>query len=404
MNTPTRTQPAIALVYLAGLWQGATLVSFPAGSALLKNSLALSDPQYGAIFLPQVALAVVGAVGGGALAQRLGLRRLLALALVANGLSQLLLATSLMITPAMGYSMLLAATAMLGLGFGISGAPLNSYPPAFFPRHRDAAVVALHTALGVGLAGGPLLADFLGRVSNWLFFPLFLMAGAFLLAALSFMVALPSAHAPGVISARGGATHPVRTSLFWLFAAIAVLYAFAEGTFSNWAIIYLAEVKQLSPTVAALALSVFWGALVGGRLLISVLIIYIASSKIWITLPILMMVAFLLLPNANSDFAGITLFALAGLACSAFFPLTIGLISSRFPHHVAWVSSMMIAALMIGVGLGTFIIGALRMELGMEQLYRISAGYPLAALVLAVIALNLPAPQQSSSDHPPITP
>ena len=81
------------------------------------------------------------------------------------------------------------------------------------------------------------------------------------------------------------------------------------------------------------------------------------------------------------------MFALAGLACSAFFPLTIALASERFPEHVAWVSSMLIAALMVGVGLGSFAIGPLREWLTFEQLYRLSAFYPAAVIGLALRAV-----------------
>ena len=162
------------------------------------------------------------------------------------------------------------------------------------------------------------------------------------------------------------------------------MYAFAEGTFSNWAAIYLREAKGLSATVAALALSVFWGALVAGRLLVSVLVLRIAPLKIWLILPALMVAAFLLLPAANTPALGLGLFALAGLACSAFFPLTITLASARFPDRVAWVSSMLIAALMVGVGLGSFVIGPLREWLAFEQLYRLSVFYPATVIALAL--------------------
>jgi len=66
---PSAALRAVLIVYVGALLQGMTLVSFPAVSAMLKQTLALSDAEYGAIFLPQVALAIVGAVAGGALAQ-----------------------------------------------------------------------------------------------------------------------------------------------------------------------------------------------------------------------------------------------------------------------------------------------------------------------------------------------
>ena len=94
--------------------QGLTLVSFPASSAVLRQMHGFTDAQYGAIFLPQVALAVLGAVAGGTLARRLGLQPLLWLTAAGNGLSQLALAASLWVMPALAFPVILAGTALLG--------------------------------------------------------------------------------------------------------------------------------------------------------------------------------------------------------------------------------------------------------------------------------------------------
>ena len=56
--------PAVLAVYLIAFLQGLTLVSFPASSAVLRQMHGFTDAQYGAIFLPQVTLAVLGAVIG----------------------------------------------------------------------------------------------------------------------------------------------------------------------------------------------------------------------------------------------------------------------------------------------------------------------------------------------------
>ena len=55
-----------APVYVAALFQGLTLVSFPASSDVLMQAHGFTHAQYGAIFLPQVAAAILGALGGGA--------------------------------------------------------------------------------------------------------------------------------------------------------------------------------------------------------------------------------------------------------------------------------------------------------------------------------------------------
>ena len=372
---------ALVTVYLIAFLQGLTLVSFPASSAVLKQMHGFTDAQYGAIFLPQLALAVLGAVAGGVLARRLGLQPLLWLTAAGNGLSQLALAASVWVMPALAFPTILVGTAVLGWSFGLGGAPLNSYPPRFFPQCAPAAVVALHTLLGLGLMVGPLLANGFGRVGLWIGFPLLLLSLSVVLALTAMAVHLPDA---GSEPQRGASVNPPLTSgVFWIFVAIAVLYAFAEGTFGNWAVIYLSEAKQLPIEVAALALSVFWAAMVTGRLLVAVLVVRIAPLTIWLILPVLMIAAVLLLPAANTPALGLGLFALAGLACSAFFPLTITLASAHFPDHVAWASSMLIAALMVGVGLGSSVIGPLREWLTLEQMYRYSALYPVLVIMLA---------------------
>jgi len=98
-----------------------------------------------------------------------------------------------------------------------------------------------------------------------------------------------------------------------------------------------------------------------------------------------MAIAFLVLPAAAGPVSGLAVFALAGLGCSAVFPLTITLASAAFPGHVSWVSSMLIAALMVGIGTGTVAIGALRDLLSFDTLYRLSAFYAVAMVLLTVV-------------------
>ena len=379
----------ILTIYAVGFLQGMAMVSFPASATVLKDVKGFTDAQYGLIFIPQIATTILGSLGGGSLARRLGLSRLLLVALMATGLSQVGLGVAVqLLTPEPAFYCILGSTAMFGLAFGIGAAPLNTYPGLLFPRSRDTALVALHTLLGAGLATGPLLVGTFTASGAWVGYPLFLvLLSVMLLAALRF------SHAP-VYEPNGdndvGRTetiaprHPLTVSAFWVFTGIVILYAFAEGTFANWSIIYLHEERGIALASASLALSIFWAMIAGGRLLVSVLLLKIRAEWIWLILPLLMVSAFLLLPSAESAAGGIALFALAGLACSAFFPLTVGLVSRLFPASAALVSSLMIAALMIGVGIGSYVIGPLRASLPLERLYLYSALYPAGAFILAL--------------------
>jgi fucose permease len=378
----------VVLVYVAAFLQGVALVSFPASGAVFKEVLGFDDARYGAIFLPQVAMAIAGSLAGASFASRLGLRTLLVVSLLSLAVSQACLAASVIVPPQTAFAIVLLGTASLGFGFGIGGAPLNSYPPLFYPGRAASAVVALHTLLGLGLSAGPLAVGALFAAQRWIVFPSALAAACVALAAAVALSPLPRDTGQAT-SGSTGTVRPYRAPAFWAFVLIAVLYAFAEGTFSNWIVIYLGESKRLAHATGAAALSLFWAMLVAGRLIVSALVARIAPQRIWMVLPLGMIGCFLGLPYADSDGAALALFGAAGLACSAFFPLTIALASQRFPQYVAWVSSMLIAALMAGVGLGSFVTGALRMMIPFERLYPAAALYPLAALlVIALLAAS----------------
>jgi len=379
--------PAVLIVYAGALLQGMTLVSFPAVSAMLKQALALSDADYGAIFLPQVALAIVGAVAGGALARAIGLKALLALALAANAASQVLLAVSDFASPSGGVMVLLAGTASLGFGFGLIGGPINAYPDLLFPHRSQSALVAAHTMIGLGLAVGPLIAGLFVAQGAWSGFPISLASACAIAAIAALLIRLPQSTAPAAADTTG-ATQPAASPIFWLFAAIAVIYAFAEGTFSSWAVIFLRDGRGLPDMTASLALSAFWGALVAGRLLVSVLVVRVPTKIVWVALPALMIAAFWFVSFADSGATGVGAFAVAGLACSAFLPLTISLVVERFPNSVAWVSSMLIAALMTGVGLGSWAVGGFQARAPLDAIYRWSSLYPILVLILAWSALR----------------
>jgi predicted MFS family arabinose efflux permease len=78
-------------------------------------------------------------------------------------------------------------------------------------------------------------------------------------------------------------------------------------------------------------------------------------------------------------------FAFAGLACSAFFPLSVSLLSRRFPGHAAFTGSLMVASLMLGVGMASFSIGPLHARWPLATIYLASALYPAIAWVVVTL-------------------
>lgn len=382
MKMINRYRPLLAL-YGAALLQGLTLVSFPASSAVLRHMHGFSEAQYGAIFLPQVLLAVIGALAGSTLAGRMSLKKLLMISMAANVVSQLALFTSAELTTT-AYVCILFGTGSLGFGFGLSGASLNSLPGLLFPARRDTALVAVHSSMGAGLMLGPVLVGLVEGIGLWRAFSLGLLLLLLLLLWMIGSTTLPDER-----------RHDDKPSLpisqlmvsSWPLLLIAVLYALSEGIFSNWAVIYLHEGRGVPEMTATLALSAFWGALVAGRLLATLLLLKLRLQLLWLALPPLMLAAFWLLPYINSAHSGVMLYALGGLACSAFFPLTVAIAVRIHPGQAAALSSLLTAALMLGVGGGSFLIGLLKQSLNWNSLYHLAALFPLLALVLATFVV-----------------
>ena len=215
-------------------------------------------------------------------------------------------------------------------------------------------------------------------------FPLSLLGLSALLALIAATVRLPSETGGEMEERRVETNPPLISGAFWIFAAIAVLYAFAEGTFSNWAVIYLREAKDLSAVVAALALSVFWGAMVVGRLLVAVLVVRIAPLTIWLALPVLMIAAFLLLPGASNASAGSGVVRVGGFGL-------LGVFSADHHPGVAAIPRTCRLGLVHahrradgGGGTGFVRDRPLREWLSLEQIYQFSVAHPVAVIGLAL--------------------
>ena len=74
------------IINAAGLVQGIVLVTFPALSTIFtsKTEYGLSSTQYGAMFLPQVALAITTSLLGAGLARRITTKRVYLLGLACS--------------------------------------------------------------------------------------------------------------------------------------------------------------------------------------------------------------------------------------------------------------------------------------------------------------------------------
>jgi FHS family glucose/mannose:H+ symporter-like MFS transporter len=383
----------VGIVYGGGLAQGLALVSFPAAATILTaaDGYGLSSSQYGSIFLPLFVGSVLASLLAPALAHERSLRTVLIAGLVANGASMATFALSSTLTgvPAIAYAMLLAATGLLGIGFGATLTAINAFAEGFFPDRGETAVTALHTLLGTGTALAPLLVAWLTAGGHWWLLPVAVAVSALGLALLALTQTLRIAAEDDQSSALGAAAVaralPMRS---WVWIAFALLYGICETLFGNWGTVYLHQQRSLPPDTANLALAVFWAAVTIGRLLVAVISIRIPPSVIFRALPMLIVLALVCVAAASGATSGVLAFALAGLACSACLPLSIGTAGEETPAFVETISGWMVASYMMGYGIGAFAVGPLR-QLGDLQLSAVYYGATMIAAAMVVLAVVL---------------
>jgi fucose permease len=287
--------------------------------------------------------------------------------------------------PDMAFGVLLVATGALGLGFGATVMALNTYAEAFFPQRADGAVLALNALLGLGTALAPVLVAIVVGLGAWWLLPVFVACVTILILGVAITEPLSASTGTAATSAGtpiGLGSLPYR---FWLYAAAVFVYGILETLNGNWAMLYLSGERGVSAQGASFALAAFWGMVTVGRVLVAVISRRVPARWIYVAVPVLLLVIFQLASRVQGEAAGIVVFGLAGLACSAFLPLSISFGGDEFPHLSAVMSGELIAFYQLGYGVAAFGTGPLRDMVGLPFSTIFAAG-SIVGLPLVVIA------------------
>lgn len=396
-------QTEVGIIYAAGITQGVALVTFPATSTIFTSPqyYNLSNTAFGTMFLPQAVAAIAASFLGAELTNRLGLKRIFLTGLAANLLSMLLLFISQFVAGQwpVDYALLLLATLCLGAGFGLTVPALNTYVADFYPDQIDSKVLILNALLGLGTALAPVFSTIFVGLNIWWGLPL--MAAMGLAVLIFFSLSQPLTISVEESKPAGGAAERlVIPGVFWIFAALTLLYGICETMFGNWAIIYLSQNEGVSTQAAQLALTTFWGAVTVGRLLVAALSRVVSVRLIYVVLPFIIAVAFLMIARlpSGSPWAGVLAYGLGGLGCSAFFPLSISFGQQRMTTIAASVAGGLIAFYQIGYGLAAFGVGPLEEAAGLSlgNIYGLAIVVAVAMFAVALVTMRYrPQPVES---------
>lgn len=375
----------MSAIYLAGLIQGVVLVAFPAASTLFTSpqEFGFSSFQYGMLFVPQSILSIAASVFSSKMSRRFGAKTTYFVGLLANAASMSLLAFSALIvkeTPFV-YSLLLLATAFLGIGFGFTVPTINTMAELLRPNQVNTAILVLNALLGVGTVLAPVFISVFIAFGIWWGLPLLLTASLVLLITFSLPLTFPGEK---TLDDRPSQHLPTRALVFMAFA---LLYGVIETLNGNWAGIYMREIQRASIQMQTLALTIFWAVVTLGRIFFACCDRYLSGQRVYQWLPIVAMIAFIFLGKLHpgNPLLSLCTIGLAGLGCSALLPLTISFGSSQLPSISRSVAGIVIAFYLMGYGIAAFGTGIV-LDHTSYTLSNVYAFGSLAALLLALLA------------------
>lgn len=334
----------------------------------------------GAVFAASSVAFFISAFLAGRLVGRIGARATLAAGFALNAVALAFFGSS----PSVWVN--LALNACIGAGQGLLEIGANWAVLRMSGEKSGRSLSIVHGAFAVGAVLGPVAAGLLGSSSApWAFAFRALSALFFAMLAASFFLPLDAlgrdeAAAPGGKRLSG-------EPAYWLGALALFLYVGSEQGVSTWAAELFKRALGASAATASVAVSVFWIGLVIGRVGIPSAFSRARPSAILAVLSLgtvsslTVLAACALIGPAAAPLAWAAV-AVAGLACSAVYPLVVSVVAAAFPGEQG--SATGFASM--GGGLGAFAFPYLMANAAAS--YGLAAGFGIYAAVAAAAAVG----------------
>jgi fucose permease len=284
----------------------------------------------------------------------------------------------------------LAAMALIGLGEGGAEIVTNFAVVRMERPGQSRLMNLMHAAFTLGAMSGPVAVGFLldwGLHWRTLYQALALLCAG--MAALFFR--LPFAGAEGRERRRSSSRRAllglVRQPLLVLLALVIFLYVGAEIGVSNWMAEYYVGVFGFSEASGAYMVSVFWGGLLIGRLLLSLVYRGVKQAHLLCGLTLLAALALVGALLVGGPLAAGILFLLSGVGFSAIYPVVMALVGEYFAAEQSLAIGFVSTAGGIGSFSFPFVMSALAERYGMERGFWFYAALSLLMVGAAVAAL-----------------
>ncbi len=245
----------------------------------------------------------------------------------------------------------------------------------------------MHAAFCVGAIVGPAAVGIV--LQTGIPFVSVFIVSAVLLAGLALLVVLtkfPRVR-PQTEQREGSGLSLLKEPLLLLMTAALLVYVGTEIGVSSWSSEYVTKVLDVSASMAALAVAVFWLGLLAGRLGISFAYKGTRQDRLMLGLAAVTAVALVGVLAARSiPTVAVAVFA-AGLGCSGFYPLGMSLLGKQFKSGVA------VGTAATGGAAGSiafpFFMALLSQRVGIRDGFWFYLGMSLLLVVISVLLVRM---------------
>jgi MFS transporter, FHS family, glucose/mannose:H+ symporter len=251
-----------------------------------------------------------------------------------------------------------------GIGASSLETAVASYVMELFEGRRAIFMSRLEVSFGVGALCMPAVESGLIAIHGWRFSSLFVGVFALVLAIVwqSVSVSLQSSEDEGNMDAKT-ATAPIfkgripKYSILMLFLFIIFVYVGLEGSLNSFLPSIFAVNLKSSPYFASLSTSVFWMAMLCGRLAIGWIVRRVSYERYLLGSIVTGIVFLLLLTQFNSSIVSYLVVFGLGLGMSAVYSITMVYANHTFPGMERTVTSAVTAFAGVGGAVFPFVIG-----------------------------------------------
>jgi MFS transporter, FHS family, glucose/mannose:H+ symporter len=377
---PTVRVPPAAIIGSASfLLLGWASLLVPSLIRSIERDFGQSDAGLGIFYFVYALAYATGSLGGGALTEKLGRRRILGVSAVVMGVGL----GAIGIVPA--WAMVMLAALPAGLGGGAIDGGINGLFLDLFPDTRGRSLNGLHLFFGIGALLSPLVVG--GLVNAGVAWQA--LIGATALVAILFGGLIANTKMPDgrhdsrvVGHLEGGGRFALQWPLVVLGIAIAA-YVASEVGVSDWLVRFLARAPL---SVATGSLSLYWAGLALGRLVSARYGDRFDHNTFATTAVAAASVALIGAVLVPSLPASVVLFGLVGFASGPVFPMILAVGGERFPDRSAAVGGFLTGAAVVGATIYPPVMGFLSVEVGLGWAMLGTAVLGFAAAAALVLA------------------